>query len=105
MDTFTATLRVRPEGENSARPTRDRVQEAAEALRQRGFDVFHLGRFGVSVRGESPLFEREFGVHLLKDRATVAELELHNSTLAGLVDLLEVAPPAQLFGRKTANAG
>ena len=94
-----ATVKVRPDVANSDRPTRSRVQEAADCLRGRGFDVLHVGRFGVSVRADAPLFERELGVRLVASQTLVTAVQAREPNLARLVEGIEVAPPAEHFLR------
>ena len=98
---LTATLRVRADTANG-RPTRGRVETAAGCLRKRGFDVLHLGRFGVTVRALPETFASEFHVDLVRDRAFVADVKPRTAMLAELVDAIEVAPPAESFEKPAA---
>ncbi len=102
MDTVTATLRVRAEGADT-RPTRERLEHAAQCLRVRGFDVLHVGRFGVMVRALPEAFQSEFHVHVRPNERFVASVKASTPRLHELVDSLEVAPPAQPFSGSAAN--
>jgi hypothetical protein len=91
-----ATVRVRADTENG-RPSRGRVETAAGCLRNHGFDVLHLGRFGVTVRAPSETFANEFQIDLKRDRAFVADIKPRTAMLATLIDAIEVTPPLQYF--------
>jgi hypothetical protein len=71
------------------------VETAAGCLRKSGFDVLHLGRFGITVRALPETFANEFHVHLASDRAFVSDVKPRTAMLAELVDAIEVAPPAE----------
>lgn len=96
-DEVVATVTVRADAPSSVRPSRARVEEAAAYLRGRGFDVLHIGRFGVSVRGRIPLFERELGVRLVPPKTVFAAVQAREPNLARLLDRVEFAPPAENF--------
>jgi hypothetical protein len=92
-----ATVRVRTDTENG-RPSRGRVETAAGCLRNLGFDVLHLGRFGVTVRASPETFAHEFHINLKRDHAFVADIKPRTAVLAKLIDAIEVTPPAEYFG-------
>jgi hypothetical protein len=88
-----ATLIIRPETLNEP-PSRGRVEKAATCLRNRGFDIVHLGRFGIMVRALPETYASEFDVDLMRDRAFSSDVKPRTPLLAKLVEAIEVAPPA-----------
>lgn len=103
VDKVTATVRVRSDDEANQRPTRVRMEEAADYLRKLGFDVLRVGRFGLSVQAFRSVLERELGVQLGPDDVLVSEVNPPKAELAKLIDLVEIAPPAEHFAPSAAN--
>jgi hypothetical protein len=93
----TATVKVKSETTPEARPSRNRVEEVARLLRGAGFEVFHVGRFGVGVRAESPLFHSKLGVDVDAFKALVSPIKTTEPKLAALVESVEYAPPAEFY--------
>jgi len=92
-----ATLHVRPEGDDpKARPAKDRVQKAASALSKEGFDVLHVGRFGVSVSSDQEKFARVLGVDVKAGK--VVQVAPQHEELKDLVDILQVDSEPEYFG-------
>lgn len=95
MDTsyIAATLHVTSiEGSSSLRPGPERVQQAAEALRELGFEVVRAGRFGVRVRADARRFQEALGVPLTAADSGSMPISQPNASLVGLIDLVEVLP-------------
>ena len=97
MSGLTASVRVRPDVQEASRPTRARLNEAAEFLKALGFDVLHVGRIALSVQADEAVFEREFGVRPQAHEALVTGVRARNPKLAEFIDLVEFAPPAEHF--------
>ena len=94
----TATIRVRPPANVSGqRPARERMERAAELLRQSGFEVLRIGRFGVNVKGDETAFQRELGVDLGQAASIVEAPRPHLKELSQLIDLVEIAAPPLSF--------
>lgn len=96
---MTATLKVRPESADDSKPSRSRVEEAAEQLRAQGFEVLHVGRFGVSVRAARPIYKSILGVQLDTGKPLVSQVKASEPKLATLVESIEYAPAADLYTR------
>jgi hypothetical protein len=69
----------------------------AEALQGCGFEILRVGRFGVTVEAEPEQFLKVFGVQVKPGEATALEVKPTIDPLAGLVDLVEITPTAELF--------
>jgi hypothetical protein len=86
-----ATVRVRAGADGTAsRPPRAALDEAAERLAQRGFNVLRIGRFGVSIEGEPSTFRREFGIEVQDGSPLIERPSPRDAGLAKLIDLIEV---------------
>jgi hypothetical protein len=92
-----ATVRVTSDQTSEQKPNAGRLKRAAELLKKAGFDILRIGRFGVSVRGEEAAFRDVLGVIPKANKALIAPSARRVSELRELVDLVEVAPPAQLY--------
>jgi hypothetical protein len=103
MEAFTATIGVMPETESNSRPSRERVIEAAAALKSAGFEVLHSGRFGVTVRGQLTTYVQVFGVTPKANAALTARISPTAPELARLVDRIEIAPKAELLASGTTS--
>ena len=90
-----ATVRVK--AEPGQKPDRTRLEEVAKLLRESGFEILRIGRFGVSIQGEQSTFARELGVDASPDRALNAKASPAQPALHGLIDGVEVAPKPQLY--------
>jgi hypothetical protein len=94
----TATVRVRSSGADpTGRPGQDALQDTAKILSDSGFRVKRVGRFGVSVEGETEKFARVLGVKVEPNQAVVAPVQPSDPKLKGLVDIIEAVPKPQLF--------
>jgi hypothetical protein len=93
-----ATLRVRPgSSQGGARPSAERLEEAAAALRAAGLDVVYVGRFGVSVEADESQLAAQLGMRLPLRQNIVAALAPSSPELSRLVDQIEIpTPPASL---------
>jgi hypothetical protein len=92
---ISATISVK--SDDGERPDRQKLEEAAKLLAQRGFDILRIGRFGVSVRGEQNVFARVLGVAAEPNRAMAAEAKPSEPTLSDLIDRVEVATEPQTY--------
>lgn len=97
MEAFTATIGVVPETPSNSRPSRERVSEAAAALKDVGFEVLHSGRFGVTVRGQLTTYVKALGVTPQANAALATTISPSAPELARLVDRIEIAPKAELL--------
>ena len=94
----TATFRVKGKsGTLEARPERERLEQAADLLRQSGFSIRRIGRFGVSASGDDEAFERELGITPQPGKPLVAEVTPRTPPLAKLVDLIEITGQPEYF--------
>jgi hypothetical protein len=91
-----ATLRVRATSSDpSARPDKDRLQQAASALSREGFDVLHVGRFGVTVSSDTENFSRVFGVEV--NNASLAPVSPQSEDLRELLDGMQLDSEPEYF--------
>jgi hypothetical protein len=90
-------LRVRAASSDpSGRPERDRLQRAASVLSKEGFDVLHVGRFGVSVSSDPEKFSRVFGVKL--SGGEVLRVPPEHEELMDLIDTIQIDSDPEYFG-------
>jgi hypothetical protein len=93
-----ATVRVRPPAaEPSGKPRQAALLDAAKILSDSGFRVLRVGRFGVSIEGDSGKFSRVLGVDVEPNRAVVAAVRPSDAKLKSLVDILEATPKPQTY--------
>lgn len=93
-----ALVRVKPlGGDNTVRPERTRVEEAARQLRASGFKILRLNRFGVSISGSESNYEDVFGVQVHEAEAFSSPVRPRPRGLSDLVVALEVASAPSLF--------
>ncbi|PIM54301.1 hypothetical protein CS062_05180 [Roseateles chitinivorans] len=71
------------------------MQQAADVLRDLGFDIVRTGRFAVSVRGQPQQFEAVLGVPAADLLGVSGPLTPRVPDLMGLVDYIEVLPPSR----------
>lgn len=90
-----ATISVKPD--KGAKPDRAKLEEAARLLKQHGFDVVRIGRFGVSVTGSQSDFARVLGVDAAPNTALAVPANPSQPELHDLIDRIEVAPDPQLY--------
>jgi hypothetical protein len=90
------TVRVTP-SPSGEKPDRSRLERTAEILKESGFDVLKIGRFGVSVRADANAFRNVLGVSPSTDTALCSATEPKNSELRNLIDLVEVTPRPHLY--------
>lgn len=87
-----ATVRVSPpNSEPGQRPDREHLERAAQLLKESGFEILRVGRFGVNIQGDEQAFARELGVHLLGQDPLVEPVAAPHRELNSLIDLVEVA--------------
>jgi hypothetical protein len=92
---ISATVRVK--ASHGGKPDRRRLEEAAKLLRQSGFNVLRIGRFGVSIRGDDRDFSRVLGVKAEPNCALKVNVSPEQGALRRLVDLVEITPSPQYF--------
>ena len=86
-----ATIRVRAASDAAgARPDRPTMERAAELLKNRGFQVLRIGRFGVNVQADEQAFQRELGVRVQGTQPLVEAPKPQHQELSQLIDLVEV---------------
>jgi hypothetical protein len=86
-----ATVRVRPEADaEGGRPDQAKMERAADLLKQRGFEVLRIGRFGVNIKGDDQAFQRELGVDVSNAKSVVETPRPAHQELSQLIDLVEV---------------
>lgn len=96
MSNLKANLRVVPEVSDK-RPAESRVLEAAEQLSKLGFTVLRIGRFGVNVEAPAEKFLNVLGIHPFDSAGGSASVHPHDPKLRDLIDLIEMAPPPELY--------
>jgi len=86
-----ATVRVRPEADAAGgRPGQAKMERAADLLKQRGFEVLRIGRYGVNIKGDDQAFQRELGVDVSNAKSVVEAPRPAHQELSQLIDLVEV---------------
>jgi hypothetical protein len=86
-----ATVRVRSAGDaTGARPEKANMERAADLLRESGFEVLRIGRFGVNIKGDAQAFRRELGVDISKSKSLVEAPKPSREELSKLIDLVEI---------------
>jgi hypothetical protein len=93
----TATVRVCPRQQGSDRPDRESLEEVARILRESGFSILRIGRFGVSIRGEEAEFAMVLGINAEPGKRFSGAPEAINLRLGELIDLVEVAPDPKAY--------
>ena len=93
----TATVKVKAADGSADQPARDRVERAAGLLKEQGFTVQRLGRFGVSVVGSDDRFSKVLGVKAAPDKALVAPIKTGKPELDDLLEHVEVVPKPNLY--------
>ena len=91
-----ATVRVTT-SPSEEKPDRSRLERTAEILKELGFDVLKIGRFGVSVRADASAFRNVLGCQRRPTRHFAPRPNQINSELRDLIDLVEVTPRPQLY--------
>ena len=81
--------------------SREQSNLLTQRLRQLGFTVLSVGRFGVSVEADEALFEAMLGVPAPSHRGISLELHQPDARLAGLVSKVCVAAPMDCFAEAT----
>jgi hypothetical protein len=96
-----ATVRVRTATDGKGdRPEKADMERAADLLRERGFEVLRVGRFGVNIQGDDGAFQRELGVDVAKSAQTGGLVETPRAAhkeLSSLIDSVEIAGPPTNF--------
>ncbi|MFL5124887.1 MAG: hypothetical protein ACJ8D8_16040 [Microvirga sp.] len=90
-----ATISVKPT--DSEKPDRAKLEEAARLLKESGFEVTRIGRYGVSVTGKQDDFSRVLGVQAAPYTAMATSAKPAQRELGDLIDKVEVAPKPQLY--------
>jgi len=94
----TATVKVRAAAGGSAdKPEPARVERAAALLKERGFAIQRLGRFGVSIIGSGETFARVLGVDAAPGKALAAAVKTDTPELNDLLEHVEVVPKPNLY--------
>ena len=94
---ISATVRVRLDAADQLGPHRARLEEAARLLKEAGFEILRIGRFGISIRGRRDDFSRVLGVDPAPNKALAAPVDAPDAQLRDLVDLVEVASEPKLY--------
>ena len=91
-----ATIRVRgATGDTGTRPEPERLQRAAYVLSEEGFEILHVGRFGISVCSEMEVFCRVLGVE--PSGVSVVKLDPVSEELKELLDVMQVDSEPEFF--------
>jgi hypothetical protein len=90
-----ATVRVKPE--SGEKPDRQRLEAVAKALQDSGFQVSRIGRFGVTIKGESDTFSKVLGIDAERGQALDAKVKSSRAEFRDLVDGVEIVPDPQLY--------
>jgi hypothetical protein len=93
----TATVKVRSADGSDEKPARDRVERAAELLKESGFAIQRLGRFGVSIVGKDHDFARVLGVAPEPGKPLAAAVKTDQPELNELLENVEVVPKPNLY--------
>ena len=87
----TATVRVRADGGGAeARPDQAKMERAAALLKESGFEVLRIGRFGVNIKGDDQAFKRALGVDVSNAKSLVEAPRPSHQELSQLIDLVEI---------------
>jgi hypothetical protein len=87
-----ATVRVRAGADaEGGRPDQAKMERAADLLKQSGFEVLRIGRFGVNIKGDPSAFQRELGVDVSNAKSLVEAPKPSHHELSQLIDLVEIA--------------
>src|SRR4051794_36463786 len=97
MTDVTATVKVRSSDGSGEKPERERVERAAELLKESGFAIQRLGRFGVSIVGKGHDFARVLGVEPEPGKALAAAVKASKPELNELLENVEVVPKPNLY--------
>jgi hypothetical protein len=97
MTDVTATVKVRSPDGSSEKPERERVERAAELLKESGFAIQRLGRFGISIVGKDHDFARVLGVAAEPGKALAAAVKANKAELNELLENVEIVPKPKLF--------
>ncbi len=93
-----ATVRVRSdEGASGGRPDQARMERAATLLKESGFEVLRIGRFGVNIKGDATAFKRALGVDVSGAKSLVEAPKPAHEELSQLIDLVEIADKPMNF--------
>ena len=80
---------------------REQSNLLTQRLRQLGFTVLSVGRFGISVEADEALFEAMLGVPAPSRRGLSLDLHQPDERLAGLVSKVCVAAPMDYSAEPT----
>jgi hypothetical protein len=99
MEKILATVRVTSEEGPAVRPSRERVHYVASILRRHGLEVFHEGRFGVSVRAKPEQLARTLSLGRVEGDSHVLQVDSSRVApdLNGLIDLVEITSLPRFF--------
>jgi len=86
-----ATVRIRADDDTmGGRPDQAKMERAAALLKQSGFEVLRIGRFGVNIQGDEQAFQRELGVDVSNAKSLVEAPKPSRQELSKLIDLVEI---------------
>jgi hypothetical protein len=97
MTDVTATVKVRSADGSGEKPERERLERAAELLKESGFAIQRLGRFGISIVGKDHDFARVLGVAAEPGKALAAAVKANKAELNELLEHVEIVPKSKLF--------
>ncbi len=89
MKKLTATATVRSQAHDPL-PNDSDVVRATQALIKAGFEVGHIGRFGVSISGEKQLFHDALGVDLPENSCAKIPANPDDPELIACIDKVEI---------------
>jgi hypothetical protein len=92
-----ATVRVKSAGGPNDKPDRARLERAAALLKDQGFVIQRLGRYGVSIVGKGEDFHRALGVKPEPGKALSGPVAPRDPELRELIDLIEVVPKPENY--------
>ncbi len=92
-----ATVRIKSAGGQNAKPDRARLERAAELLKDQGFVIQRLGRYGVSIVGKDEDYLRALGVKPAPGKALSGPVAPREPELRELIDLIEVVPKPEQY--------
>lgn len=84
-------------GDGDAKPEPHQLEKAAKILRENGFDVLRVGRFGVSITGNTEDFARVLGVAPTPGVSMSAPANPNEPSLRELVKSVEVVSKPEMF--------